>query len=430
MKITDLIITANRNLWRNKGRSILTILAIFVGSGTILMTAGVNTGVNSYIDAQMAAFGGEDVAQVFKTSDGIFDFGGAFGGGAGEAPQEYDPNRAMANFEVITGEDLEEIAAIEGVRNVRPFRNVSTEYITSSLVDTKFVVSVQELPADSLNLSLASGRIVEDGEEAEILLNDNFVESLGFSSVEDAIGGIVRVAVQNSATGEIKEVPMTVVGVANFSMMSQGRNWINNTANDELYEAMTAGLPEVLRNQVFTVLFQIEDLDRTEEIREELRELGFAMMTTDDQVGAIKAVFDAITTVLIIFGAIALLAASMGIINTLFMAVQERTREIGLMRAMGLSKGKVFQLFSLEAIVLGFWGSVVGVAIAFAMGSLANFLASETFLSDLPGFTLVKFDVSNVVTVMLVVMFIAFLAGTLPARKASRQDPIDALRYE
>jgi putative ABC transport system permease protein len=153
-------------------------------------------------------------------------------------------------------------------------------------------------------------------------------------------------------------------------------------------------------------------------------------MTVDDQVGMVKNFFDAIITVFTIFGGIALLAASIGIINTLFMSVQERTREIGLMKAMGLSRGKIFTMFSFEAIMLGFWGSVVGISVAYIAGTIANRVAIETFLSDLPGFTLVVFDITNLIVIVLVVMTIAFLAGTLPARRAANKDPIEALRYE
>ena len=144
----------------------------------------------------------------------------------------------------------------------------------------------------------------------------------------------------------------------------------------------------------------------------------------------IKSFFDAITTVLTIFGAISLLAASIGIINTLYMAVQERTREIGLMKSMGLSKAKIFGMFSIEAIALGFWGGILGLIIAYIARAVVNPLASRTFLAGLPGFTLVEFNPLYLVIIIVVVMVIAFLAGTLPARRAAGKDPIEALRYE
>ena len=144
----------------------------------------------------------------------------------------------------------------------------------------------------------------------------------------------------------------------------------------------------------------------------------------------IRTFLDATLIVLNIFGAIALLAAAIGIINTLFMSVQERTREIGLDKALGMSNSNVFLSFSAEAIMLGFWGSIVGVIVAMIVGNIANALAHNSFLSDFPTFKLVIFEPITMLSIIAIIMLIAFLAGTLPARKASKKNPIDALRYE
>jgi putative ABC transport system permease protein len=112
------------------------------------------------------------------------------------------------------------------------------------------------------------------------------------------------------------------------------------------------------------------------------------------------------------------------------MSVQERTREIGLMKAMGMGSGKVFALFSSEAVFIGFLGSAIGAGIAILAGSAISSALAGSVLSGLPGLQIMLFEPASIVTVILVVMAIAFLAGTLPARRAAKQNPIDALRYE
>ena len=209
---------------------------------------------------------------------------------------------------------------------------------------------------------------------------------------------------------------------------------MNDKAGELIEDITMAGLPDEYRNQANAIVAQLDDdhidEEAAQEVKDKLEEMGYSSMTLTDTVSMIKSFFDAITTVLTIFGAISLLAASIGIINTLYMAVQERTREIGLMKSMGLSKAKIFGMFSIEAIALGFWGGILGLIIAYITRSVVNPLASRTFLAGLPGFTLVEFNPLYLVIIIVVVMVIAFLAGTLPARRAAGKDPIEALRYE
>jgi putative ABC transport system permease protein len=112
------------------------------------------------------------------------------------------------------------------------------------------------------------------------------------------------------------------------------------------------------------------------------------------------------------------------------MAVQERTREVGLMKAMGLSSSKVFALFSTEAMVLGLLGLAVGVILAIIVGNITSATLASTVLSALPGLNLFVFAPATVAAVILGVMAVAFAAGTLPALRAAKADPISSLRYE
>ncbi|HXD81423.1 MAG TPA: FtsX-like permease family protein [Candidatus Acidoferrum sp.] len=108
----------------------------------------------------------------------------------------------------------------------------------------------------------------------------------------------------------------------------------------------------------------------------------------------------------------------------------KRTKEIGLMRALGMGRRRIFLLFSSEAVLIGFWGSILGVAFAALAGQVISAVGTNGFLKDYPGLSLMTFPPSTVVAVVIGIMLIAFLAGTLPALGASRKDPIEALRYE
>ena len=100
------------------------------------------------------------------------------------------------------------------------------------------------------------------------------------------------------------------------------------------------------------------------------------------------------------------------------------------MKAMGMGSGKVFGLFSLEAVFIGFLGSAIGAGLAMLAGTAVSSTLAGALLSDLPGLTLLAFDPTSIAVIILIVMGIAFLAGTLPAARAARADPVTSLRYE
>ncbi len=108
----------------------------------------------------------------------------------------------------------------------------------------------------------------------------------------------------------------------------------------------------------------------------------------------------------------------------------ERTKEIGLQKALGMGRGKVFLLFSLESVLIGFWGAMTGVVIGVSVGIITNIILAGTYLESFEGYNLFSFRLFSIIWVVLLVCVIAFLAGVMPAYRASRLNPIEALRYE
>ncbi|MDU1888851.1 MAG: FtsX-like permease family protein, partial [Enterococcus faecalis] len=252
-------------------------------------------------------------------------------------------------------------------------------------------------------------------------------------SSKAAVGETVQLGISSSLKGQEQVIEAKIVGVRNASVIQNGLSLMNKALIDKVVSINQADLPEHLKNQYAMIIAEVKKDSTPEQIKDikkDLDKAGYLATTVEDEIGMIRNIINAITGVLTMFGAIALLAASFGIINTLYMSVQERTREIGLMKAMGLSNGKVFTIFSVEAALIGFFGSILGILGAVGVGNLVNRLATDSFLKALTGFKLIQFSLPSSLTIILVIMFIAFLAGTLPARRAAKLDPIESLRYE
>ena len=434
MRLTDIIKRANHNLWRNRSRTILTTLAITVGSLTIMLTVGINAGVNGYIDKQVESTGGNDIIEVMPK--GIADrMSSMMTLGATEV-QEYRSNQGQSQQVSLTDRDLAGIKRLKGVKLAKLSDLLYPSYITRDRGEAKkYKLTVGPLAASSIKLDLAAGRSVRiDGLEAEAILPDRYLEPLGFSSAKQAIGQMVRVGVPHRLGGQIDEVKIRIVGVQNQSIVGFGRVFLNDAAGRLIRSAYLTGMPEALRSQHGLIIIQVkpgyESKEKLAQIKQGLTNMGYSSISEDDYISSIKLFFNAITVILTIFGVIALITASIGIVNTLLMSVQERTREIGLMKAMGLSSGRIFALFSLEAVSLGFWGGMLAAGLAVVIKQTVNPWAGRNFLSGLPGFNLIELNPLYVGAIVAIVMMVAFLAGTLPAKRATKQDPIQALRYE
>ena len=434
MRLTDIIKRANHNLWRNRSRTILTTLAITVGSLTIMLTVGINAGVNGYIDKQVESTGGNDIIEVMPK--GIADrMSSMMTLGATEV-QEYRSNQGQSQQVSLTDRDLAGIKRLKGVKLAKLSDLLYPSYITRDRDEAKkYKLTVGPLAASSIKLDLAAGRSVRiDGSEAEAILPDRYLEPLGFSSAKQAIGQVVRVGVPHRLGGQIDEVKIRIAGVQNQSIVGFGRVFLNDAAGRLIRSVYLTGMPEALRSQHGLIIIQVkpgyESKEKLAQIKQELTNMGYSNISEDDYISSIKLFFNAITVILTIFGVIALITASIGIVNTLLMSVQERTREIGLMKAMGLSSGRIFALFSLEAVSLGFWGGMLAAGLAVVIKQTVNPWAGRNFLSGLPGFNLIELNPLYVGAIVVIVMVVAFLAGTLPAKRATKQDPIQALRYE
>ncbi len=426
MSFWDIVITANSNLRRSKLRTALTISAVLIGALTLMLTTGVGSGLKSYVDEQVNSVGAKDIliVQVKNESNSI---------NASSAPKEFDPNaKPQGQFTqpLLTDDDIIKIRNTKGIKEVTPVYGIQALYVTTG--DKKFQANTRQT-AKGVNQPLVAGRIVDiNSDRFEVTIPKEFVSVLGFSNNDDALDKTITFGFKN-AQDKIFELNAYIVGVQETSIINGNQISTNVTFMRSAFEKAYQGIPESQRNKYPIANAQFDNSATSRavsEIQQDLDKQGFTAKTLEDILGTVNNVINAITVFLNIFAGIALVAATFGIINTLMMAVQERTREIGLMKALGLGKSKIFLLFSAEAISIGFWGGIFALGVANILGRIGSNIASKTILKDFAGLELFSFPALPMIEIILIIMLIAFLAGALPAKRASKLDPIEALRYE
>jgi putative ABC transport system permease protein len=162
-----------------------------------------------------------------------------------------------------------------------------------------------------------------------------------------------------------------------------------------------------------------------------IRKLGFNTFSILDATRSLRRFFAVLDLFLGVFGSLALAVAALGIVNTLVMAILERRREIGIMKAIGASDGDVKKLFFAEAAVLGLFGGMLGVALGWLIGRVIN-VGANLYLSrqNLPPENLWSVPWWLVVGAMVFAVAVSMIAGLYPAARAARLHPVEALRYE
>lgn len=418
MKLFDTISTANSNLSKNKVRTLLTIIAIFIGAFTLSLTNGVGSGFGEYFDKQVANVGFDNSLIITRKNESVF---------SGNIQEYQGAKKGNFGLTVMQPTDLEKIKQVKGLSKVERSYNVEPEYITTGNKQFELRISAY---IDGLQQELSAGRLLTPQDASGIILTKPYVEVLGFSSPDDAIGKKVTIFVKDPQQ-KMKNFELVVVGVRANALIEGGSLQASRQIITAMDDYQSGGVPSLKDEFLFATASFDSNLssEQISTIKSELSSKGYEGQTIEDQIGSAAQFIQIFQIALNSFGAIALIAATFGIVNTLLMAVNERTREIGLAKALGMSRRTVFSLFSLEAVLIGFWGSLIGILAALGAGAIFNNVATKSFLKDFEGLRM-SFPLMNSLAIMGLIMLIAFLAGTLPSRRASKLDPIEALRYE
>jgi putative ABC transport system permease protein len=457
MLILDVVKRSGRNLRQAKARTILTSLAIGVGAFTLLLTLAASNGAQKYVNQIITD--NFDPAELIVTADKS-----VFGRNDTTTPKEYDASfgrgvgNAVTQIKRLSKDDIDKIKSTKNVEGVREGVILDIQYITRP-GQKKYVGSVAAF-SPAQNPELKAGTIPKTLTGKQLLLPEGYLTPLGFSSPEDAVGKSVILAVRKTVSADdiqkaltsnkvdinnlsslqnltqegTKEETFTVAAVTKKPVTSQPGTELelyigvdDAKALDDLTNAGTKDFQKYTYAYV-RVKNGAQDKTAIKNMQKTLEGMGYFAQSVEDTQKFLTQIVTVLKGIVAAFGLIAVIASVFGVVNTMYISVIQRTREIGLMKALGMRKKDLGRLFRIEAAWIGFLGGLTGSILAFAVGTALNpWIAKKLELGNQH---LLVFKFSDAAALIVMLMIVAIFAGLLPARKAAKLDPIVALRTE
>jgi len=176
---------------------------------------------------------------------------------------------------------------------------------------------------------------------------------------------------------------------------------------------------------------KVDNRENTKSVADLITKLGVGAMTADDILKEISKIVKSIGAIIGAIGAISLGVAAIGIVNTMIMAMYERTREIGIMRACGAKRRTIRRLFTFEASVIGFLGGAIGIVSGIVLSKVANYFINKFLIAQSVSATdVISLPPWLILATLILTTFLGLISGAYPAYRASKVDPVEALRFE
>jgi putative ABC transport system permease protein len=419
MRGGDLVSTAWANLLRRKGRTILTSAGVVVGVSTLVLMVSLGIGLQRQF---LQLFESEESLRTLEVNRMPAD---APGKKRGPSPFPF----AMSGQVVpLTDKDLEEIRAVPGVQSASPSLNLFLQ-VAFEAFDGQQVQMVQGVRADDeaiFSKHLTHGRMWKPGEKA-CLVPSAYLETRLHAKPEDVLDKSLTFRGMIKKEGEVEDV-LTCVGILNSDHFGfRGRQILMpmDLALDLRERKGSMGFFPTKKGTYMGAEARVADPRQAQEVAARLKSSGFGVVSAMDLIKQINLIFVVVELFLACIGGIGLVVSLFGIANTMAMAVLERTREIGVLKALGARDRDVGRLFLMEAAAIGTLGGATGLALAWGAGKILNLITQAAY--EVSVFHVTWWLAAGSVAFAVLV---AVVAGTLPARRAARLEPVAALRFE
>ncbi|MBI4426855.1 MAG: ABC transporter permease [Candidatus Kerfeldbacteria bacterium] len=400
---------ALRSIWSKKVRSFLTMLGVIIGVAQIIALIGLGQGVKDAVAKQITDLGSNILFILpgkFDTENGGFNPAATVGAST-LTEGDYQAIRALPD--ITDGSVVSLLAGLPSVGE-RSFPAALNAAVEPSYYELAY------------NAELVAGRKLNQDDQTEkrrAVTIDKGARKVLFPGVDAGriVGQKIKFGRQSYEVVGVMESPAQA--------LSFGAPSFENLILFP-FETAKADFPNT---QIFRIIFQTEETADVKVVAEELRELmlnrhdqteDFTVFTQDDLLKTIDQVLGILTTAIVGLASISLIVGGIGIMNIMLVAVSERTKEIGLRKALGATRGNIMVQFLTESAVISLIGGAIGVGLVTVAGIFTEAKAGLPIVVNL----------NSVVIATSFSLGVGVVFGLLPAIRAARKDPIEALRYE
>jgi len=458
MKPRDLTELAVRNLREAILRNSLTTLGVAVGVASLVAMLSLGVGLQTLASDRLTKSGLFDAVFVTSRRD--------FRGPGGDGP----PRKSSAppeKFKPLDDAARQQFAALPNVVDVYPQIRFLTDVRYAGNNFSTNVLGVPESSRSMTAFSSITGKYFSSPTAEEAILQSDFAKELSpqpdtligkeitlryaerraVSSDEIAREKDIDAQLDEMMSGGIsivsREKKLHIVGViesdpsAGIGGFGGGRVFLPIRVAEQLHAAQANDVQDFVRGggsskpTYAALTIRVKNPKNVLQVEDAIKKLGFNAFSLLDAARSLRLVFTVFDLFLGLFGSLALTVASLGIINTLVMAILERRREIGVLKALGATDADVRSLFFAEAGAMGFFGGIFGVVLGWLIGQALTW-GTTIYLrrQDLPAVKISDVPWWLAASAIVFAVAVSLAAGLYPATRAAKLNPVEALRYE
>lgn len=405
MRLEDMVSYSLRNLAHQHLRTWLTIVGIVVGVAAVIVLVGLADGLRSSVSAQLAAFGPRTI-MITPIS---------IAGGLGAGPASVRPTLGKL-FE----KDAEKIRNVEGVRLVTKviMTETAVKFRDSRISASVFGVEPEGYLEATAAVKIEEGRFLQPGDRRVAVLGQTLAKE-GFGDNEARVNSIIELAGEKYRVVGILQKSGATFGPIDttvFVNYPDGRELAGDTLAEREINAIRVIVAEGFDTEKVAddIEFVLASLHKVPP-----DDKDFTIVTPKFISDQVNQVLGVLTLFLGAVSGIALVVGGVGISNTMFVSVMERTKEIGVLKSVGAENWQIERLFLVEAAMIGLVGGVLGVVVGIGLVLLLGFFGINAAPS-LP----------TIIISFLIAMAVGMLGGAIPARNAAKIPAVEAMRYD